>query len=90
MTWLKIGQRMINLDLATCIEDLPAARAPAKGRAKAGGNGHGEGGGGIRVVFGKESSLDFTGGEAEQLLSFVEARSFQPLPLPVEADEEDD
>ena len=43
MTWLKIGQRMINLDLATSIEDLPAARAPAKGRAKAGGNGQGQG-----------------------------------------------
>ena len=56
MTWLKIGQRIINLDRATCIEDIPAIRGSGKGRRKSSGNGRG---GGIRVVFGKDNHVDF-------------------------------
>jgi hypothetical protein len=48
MTRLKIGQRVINPDLATCIEDIPAPRGSGKGRGKSNGS---ERSGGIRVIF---------------------------------------
>jgi hypothetical protein len=81
MTLLKIGQRIVNLDRATCIQDIPATRGSGKGRGKSDRNGRG---GGIRVVFEKDNYVDFTDEDAEQLLNFVEVHSFLPPPLPVE------
>ena len=82
MTLLRIGQKVINLDRATSIQDITAAQGAAvRGKGKAART---ERGGGIRVTFDKENFIDFTGEDAENFLRFLDAHVFLPPPGPVE------
>jgi hypothetical protein len=84
MTLIKIGQKVINLDQATSIQDITAAQETA-GRGKAKGKAaEVNRGGGIRVTFDKENTIDFTGEDAENFLRFLDAHVFLPPPGPIE------
>ena len=80
MRLLKIGQRIVNLDRVTYVQDSAAGQRPG-GRVKGKGKATQ---GGIRVTFEKDHSLDFTEQEAEDLLRFLDAHVFVPPPGPVE------